>query len=112
MKPKLRAVILGAGYAGQGHAAALRLAGVEIAGMASRTQDVGAKVAASLNTPRYSADWRGLIAEVKPEIVAVGTPGGTHLEMISAALDAGCHVLADKPLATTAADARTLYELA
>jgi predicted dehydrogenase len=112
MPHSLRALILGAGYAGQGHALALRLAGVEIAGMASRTAEVGAKIAASLQIPRYSADWRGLLAEIKPDIVAVGTPGGTHLEMISAALEAGCHVLADKPLATTAADARTLHELA
>ncbi len=112
MSHSLRALILGAGYAGQGHALALRLAGVEIAGMASRTAEVGAKIAASLQIPRYSADWHGLLAEIKPDIVAVGTPGGTHLEMISAALEAGCHVLADKPLATTAADARTLHELA
>jgi predicted dehydrogenase len=112
MPDPLRAIVLGAGYAGQGHAVALRLAGVEIAGMASRTADVGAKIAAALEIPRYSSDWRGMLAELKPEIVAVGTPGGTHLEMISAALDAGCHILADKPLATTAADSRTLYELA
>jgi len=112
MSNPLRAIVLGAGYAGQGHAVALRLAGVEIAGMASRTADVGAKIAASLEIPRYSADWRAMLAEIAPEIVAVGTPGGTHREMISAALEAGCHVLADKPLATTAADSRTLYELA
>jgi predicted dehydrogenase len=112
MPPPLRALVLGAGYAGQGHAVALRLCGVEIAAMASRTADVGAKISASLQIPRYSADWRGLLAELKPDIVAVGTPGGTHLEMISAALDAGCHILADKPLATTAADARALYQQA
>ncbi len=110
MPTPLRALVLGAGYAGQGHAVALRKCGVEIAGMASRTAEVGAKIAAGLQIPRYSADWRGLLAELKPEIVAVGTPGGTHREMISAALDAGCHILADKPLATTAADAKLLYE--
>ena len=111
MSNSLRALVLGAGYAGQGHALALRQAGVEIAGMASRTADVGAQIAASLKIPRYSADWRGLLAELKPDIVAVGTPGGTHAEMISAAIEAGCHILADKPLATTAADANNLYEL-
>jgi len=112
MPKPLRAIVFGAGYAGQGHTQALRRSGVDVCGMASRTAEVGAKVAASLDIPRYSADWRGLLAELKPEIVAIGTPGGTHLEMISAALDAGCHVLADKPLATTAADAQTLYERA
>lgn len=111
MSHPLRAIVFGAGYAGQGHARALRLAGVEIVGMASRTKEVGAKIAASLDIPQYSADWRELLAAVRPQIVAVGTPGGTHREMITASLEAGCHVLADKPLATTAPDARALYEL-
>ncbi|MFN0055332.1 MAG: Gfo/Idh/MocA family protein [Planctomycetales bacterium] len=111
MTKPLRGIIFGAGYAGQGHAQALRLAGVEIVGMASRTAEVGARIAQSLEIPRYLADWRELLAETQPDIVAVGTPGGTHHEMISAALQAGCHVLADKPLATTANDARALYEL-
>jgi predicted dehydrogenase len=112
MPNPLRALVLGAGYAGQGHAVALRLAGVEIAGMASRSAEVGARIAADLKIPRYSGAWRELLTELKPDIVAVGTPGGTHREMIGAALDAECHVLADKPLATTAADARALFELA
>lgn len=112
MANRLRAVVFGAGYAGQGHAAALRDAGVEVTGMASRTAAVGAKIAETLNIPNYRSDWKELLAEAQPDIVAIGTPGGTHLEMITAALQAGCHVLADKPLATTAADARTLYELA
>src|SRR5258708_2371003 len=103
MADPLRALVLGAGYAGQGHAVALRLCGVEIAGMASRTADVGAKTGASLQIPRYGADGRGLLAELNPDIVAVGPPGGTPREMIPAALDANCHILADKPLATTAA---------
>ncbi len=112
MPQPLRALILGAGYAGQGHAMALRLAGVDIVGMASRTAEVGAKIASSLQISRYSSDWRRLLTDLKPDIVAVGTPGGTHFEMITAALEAGCHVLADKPLATTANDSRALYEQA
>ena len=110
MPETLRAVILGAGYAGQGHALALRACGVEIVGMVSRTETVGKKVAADLNIPRYAIDWRKLLDEERPDIVAVGTPGGTHREMIGTALDLGCHVFADKPLATTAADARWIYE--
>lgn len=109
---KRRAIVFGAGHAGQGHARALALAGVDVVGMASRTADVGAKVAAEAGVPRYSADWRALLAETKPDIVAVATPAGTHYEMIAAALEAGCHVMTDKPLATTAADAKALYEQA
>ena len=95
----------------RGNALTVRQSGVEIAGMASRTAEVGAKIAATLQIPRYSADWRGLLEELKPDIVAVGTPGGTHREMIKVALESGCHILADKPLATTAAEARLLFDL-
>jgi predicted dehydrogenase len=112
MGKTLRAMILGSGYAGQGHAQALRECGVEIAAMASRTEEVVRRVAAEMGIPVASTDWRATLAEVRPEIVAVGTPGGTHVEMVGAALAAGCHVLCDKPLATTAAEARSLSDQA
>lgn len=105
----LRALVLGSGYAGQGHTQALRDAGVEVVGMASRTDSVVRHVAEALEIPRAGSDWRALLAELRPDLVAVGTPAGTHLEMISAALDARCHVLADKPLTTCAPHARRLY---
>lgn len=109
MAKPLRALILGAGYAGQGHAMALRDAGVEIVAMASRTEEIVRRVTAELDIPVASTNWREALEELRPNVVAVGTPGGTHLEMITAALDAGCHVYADKPLATTAGDSRALY---
>lgn len=109
MAKRLRALVLGSGFAGQGHALALRDCGVEVAAMASRTEEVVKRVASSLDIPVAMTDWRGALREVRPDIVAVGTPGGTHLEMASTALDAGCHVFCDKPLATTAQEARQLY---
>lgn len=108
----LRALVIGSGYAGQGHALALRDAGVEITGMAARTEDVVQRVAAELEIPSAWTDWRTALASLSPDIVAIGTPGGPHVEMIEAALERGCHVFADKPLATTAPDARRLYEQA
>ncbi len=112
MSNAVRAVVLGAGYAGQGHTQALRYAGADVVGLASRTEAVGRKVAAELGIARYGSDWRQLLDELRPDVVAIGTPGGTHREMVGNALERGCHVFADKPLATTAADSRTLYELA
>ncbi len=108
----LRALILGAGYAGEGHTLALRRAGVDVIGMASRTADSCHATAKRLAIPHASTDWRALLAELKPDIVAVATPGNTHLEMASVALAAGCHVYCDKPLALTAPDARQLYQIA
>lgn len=112
MDHALRALILGAGYAGEGHTLALRRAGVEIIGMASRTAASCQETAKRLNVPNAGTDWRAMLADLQPDIVAVATPGNTHLEMASAALTAGCHVYCDKPLALTAAEARELYRLA
>ena len=48
---ELRALTLGAGFAGQGHSEAFRHHGVEIAGMVSRTKDVVERVAAEMSIP-------------------------------------------------------------
>ena len=109
MGEKLRALVLGSGFASQEHTEALRYCGVEVVGMASRTESVVKEVAAKMGIPHASADWRKSLAELKPEIVDVATPGGTHLEMITAAAEAGCHIYCDKPLATTAEDAKKIY---
>lgn len=112
MSKSLRALIFGSGFAGQGHAEALREAGVEIVGMASRTRDVVEAVAGDMNIPYATTDWKQALDELKPDVVAVGTPGGAHYEPVLGALEHGCHVLCDKPLATTAAQAKELYKTA
>lgn len=108
----LRALILGSGFAGQGHALALQDADVEIVGIVSRTRDVVEQVAAELGIPYAGTDWAAALADLQPDIVAIGTPGGAHFEPIMAALAHGCHVYCDKPLAATAVHAKTLYQTA
>ncbi len=104
----LKAMVLGAGSAGEGHTIALQQAGVEVAAIASRTAEVVRKVADGLGIKVASTDWRKTLAELKPDIVAVATPGDTHVEMVETALAQGCHILIDKPLAPTSADARRM----
>ena len=112
MAAALRALILGSGFAGKGHALALRDAGVEVVSMVGRTADVVEQVVAELAIPHASTDWQGALDALRPDIVAIGTPGGAHVAPILAALAHGCHVYCDKPLAPTAAESRQLYEAA
>jgi predicted dehydrogenase len=109
MPNQLRALILGSGYAGEGHTLALRRAGVDVVGMAGRTASAVEAAAQRLEIPHAGTDYRQMLADLRPDIVAVGTPGGAHLEQCLAAIEAGCHVLCDKPLATTATEARQIY---
>ena len=112
MASKLRAMVLGAGFAGQGHARALRDCGVEIVAIAGRTEPVVRQVAESLQIPVGTTTWQRTLQDLRPDIVAVATPGGTHVEMTLAALQLGCHIYSDKPLATTAPEAERLYRRA
>jgi myo-inositol 2-dehydrogenase / D-chiro-inositol 1-dehydrogenase len=55
---------------------------------------------------------REMLAEVELDVVDIVTPSHTHLEICSAALEAGRHVLLEKPMALSVADCQTLADLA
>jgi predicted dehydrogenase len=98
----LRAMVLGAGSAGEGHALALRQAGAEVVAIASRTAEVVRRVADDLGIPVATTEWRTALADLRPDIVAIATPGDSHVEMIEAALAQHCHIYVDKPVAVMA----------
>ncbi len=104
----LTALVLGSGFAGQGHATALRTCGVDVVAMAGRTGPVVERVAADMDIPFATTDWQHALSSIRPDIVAVGTPGGAHYEPVMAALAGGAHVFCDKPLAPTAGQAREI----
>jgi predicted dehydrogenase len=58
--------------------------------------------------PHTETDWRALIARDDVQLVDICTPGDTHAEIAIAALDAGKHVLCEKPLANTLAEAEAM----
>ncbi len=90
---KLNAAVFGAGFVGRVHIEALRrLANV---GVVDRV-----------------GDYRQLLADPTIDAVHVCTPNSLHFPMAKAALEAGKHVLCEKPLAISVAEARELVALA
>ena len=77
---------------------------VEVVGMADPSEasvaTVRSNVAGLDDTPAY-ADWRDLLAATDVDVVLVSTPHTLHHEHVMGALDAGAHVLCEKPLAHT-----------
>ena len=112
MSDKLKVLICGTGYAGQGHAQAFGEESVDVVGMYGRTESVLNEVAAKLDIPYTSTNWEQALRDCQPDIVAIGTPGGAHIEPITQAIEHGCHVFCDKPLTQDGDSARKLYELA
>src|SRR6266487_4686564 len=60
----------------------------------------------------WETDWKRLVARDDVQLVDVCTPGSSHAEISVAALEAGKHVLCEKPLANTVAEARVMAEAA
>ncbi|CAA9449373.1 MAG: Oxidoreductase [uncultured Rubrobacteraceae bacterium] len=75
--------------------------------------EAGVKEAAgTLGWESYETDYRRLIARDDVGLVDVVTPGNTHREIVLAALEAGKHVLCEKPLANTLAEAKDMVAAA
>lgn len=60
--------------------------------------------------PHHSASFDEVLAEHRPDVVHIATPPGPHLALTKRALEAGCHVLVEKPLTPTYAEAQDLIE--
>lgn len=112
MGEKIKVLIHGTGFAGQGHTEAFRYASAEVVGIVGRTESVVQQVAKDLNIPYAGTDWQQALIDCQPDIVSIGTPGGAHVKPIKQAIEFGCHVFCDKPLTESGETAKELYELA
>src|SRR5690554_5045357 len=61
---------------------------------------------------RTANDWREAIADDEIDVIDICSPGNTHAEIAIAALEAGKHVLCEKPLANTVAEAERMAQAA
>lgn len=106
----LRAAVIGVGYLGRIHAhkyAALE--GVELVGVTDADPERAAIVGAEVNAPAV-ADYRALLKDVG--LASVVVPTQHHYQVVRACLEAGVHVLVEKPITQTVAEADALIDLA
>ena len=111
-KPKLRVGIVGAGWAGEGHAFGFGACPrTEVVAIANRTRETAEALAERFDVPTVVGDCRELI-DHGVDIIGVTTPGHTHHEITMAALEAGVHVLCEKPMAMNAQEAADMTRAA
>jgi predicted dehydrogenase len=84
----------------------------EIVAIASRDEGRARSVAAELGIPIAHATYEALLADPKVDAVYIPLPNHLHAEWSIAAMRAGKHVLCEKPLAVTAADAQRMVDAA
>lgn len=109
---KLGVAIVGTGMIGAVHRRAALLAGAIVRGVSASSPERATEMARAWDVPRAYRDIEEIIADPQVQVVHVCTPNHLHRAMAQAALEAGKHVVCEKPLATTLEDARTLASLA
>ncbi len=102
------AAVIGTGFIGTVHVEALRRIGVAVRGVLGSTPERGAARAESLNVPRAYPDLDALLADPEVDVVHVTSPNDLHASQTLAILDAGKHIVCEKPLAMTAAESAAL----
>jgi predicted dehydrogenase len=108
--------MVGYAFMGRAHSQAWRTVGhffdlpltPRLAAICGRDQAAVAAAAARLGWPAWETDWKRLVGRDDVDLVDVCTPGSSHAEISIAALEAGKHVLCEKPLANTVEEARAM----
>ncbi len=113
---RLRIAMVGHGFMGAAHSQAWRTAprffdlGVEpeMAVIVGRDPERTETARAQYGWQSASTDWRAVVADPDIDVVDIVSPGSSHVEIAIAALEAGKHVLCEKPLANTVEQAEAM----
>jgi predicted dehydrogenase len=108
----VRAAVVGVGFIGVAHVEALRRIGVNVVGVVGSTPERARRKAAAANLPRVYESYDELLGDGRVDVVHVASPNHVHANQVRAALDAGKHVVCEKPLALSRDDTADLLRRA
>jgi predicted dehydrogenase len=110
---KIQTAVIGAGFMGRVHTEGIRrLGNVEVAAVAGISDDEARNFGAAFGVPKTTGDYRTLVADPSIDAVHVCTPNVLHHPISKAFMEAGKHVLCEKPLALSAKEAQDLVDTA
>ena len=89
-----------------------RLPGVEVVALCDIDEDRAKNLADEFSVPRIYTDYEAMLRQEEPDVVSVCTPNALHAPMTITALESGAHVLCEKPMAPTTAEAQAMTEAA
>lgn len=104
--------VVGVGFVGVAHVEALRRLGVHVVGVVGSSPERAARKAEAANLPRVYESLESLLADPGVDVVHVATPNHVHAEQVRAVLEAGKHVVCEKPLALSADETADLLRRA
>jgi len=106
----VRVLVAGLGNMGRSHALAYRRnPGFEIVGLVNRS---AVDLPEELSPYHILPDFREALHELRPDLCSINTYSDSHADYAVTAMEAGCHVFVEKPLATTVKDAERVIAAA
>lgn len=107
-----RAAVIGTGFIGPVHVEALRRAGVEVVGVLGSSTAKSVAAADKLQIDRAYTTLQDLVADPQVDSVHITSPNVAHFKQAATCLNAGKHVVCEKPLAMNSKETERLVELA
>lgn len=109
----IKTAIFGTGFMGRVHLEAVqRVESVEAAAIFGRNAQALQALGSGFSVPKTTTDYREILRDSSVDAVHLCTPNAQHFSMAKEALQAGKHVLCEKPLTTTVAEAEELASIA
>ena len=110
---RIKVGVIGSGFMGAAHIEALRrVPGVEVAALSSIHRPSAERLVEQFDIPQLYDDWQDLVDDGEIDAVHNCTPNNLHFEINKALLEAGKHVLSEKPLTMTSGESEELVALA
>ncbi len=102
-------VIVGAGLMGRWHASTLRWLNIPVRGVVDADYERARAFGSAIGAPAFRST-EAMLEQVRPDAAHVCTPLATHVGYSEQLLNAGCHVMCEKPLAASALEVRSLLD--
>ena len=111
-KNSLNVGIVGTGFIGPAHLEALRRNNVRVIGLAEATTELASEKAAELGITKAYPSYEKMLADPDIHVIHLATPNYLHYPHAKAALEAGKHVVCEKPLAMNSQESADLVKIA
>jgi predicted dehydrogenase len=110
-KSSIRVGIVGTGFIGPAHLEALRRNNVSVVGLAESTAELAAEKAAVLGISKAYESYAAMLEDATIDVIHLATPNYLHYPHAKAALEAGKHVVCEKPLAMNSQESADLVRI-
>src|SRR5262245_4280122 len=108
----LRVAVVGAGLMGRWHAHYALQRGAKVAAVVDTSPEAASALARRAGGPPVFLNAAAMLEAVRPDVAHICSPLASHLPLALQAIAAGAHVLVEKPMTPTAAEAGTLLDAA